>query len=208
MLNGADSNTVFCNPGLTLMMKNNGDAACVTFSTAQKLSELNWGTIQKEFPVDSDQIPALINYRSIDESRQKDGLAIIDLNPHSETFGDILQDVPIGEGVLMHHPFYNSDKSKIYNTALMGEELYRVNLHDDKIFDVTPIDTGSCVMGEDMIFSKDGQRFYLTCMGSNNIMVFDAKTDQLIEEIFADKNDNPDAFTKYPHGISADESID
>ena len=61
----------------------------------QKLSALNWGTVQKEFPVDSEQTTALINYRSIDESRQKDGLAIIDLNPHSETFGNILQDVPI-----------------------------------------------------------------------------------------------------------------
>ena len=136
-LNGVDSDAVFCNPGLTLMIRNSGDAACITSSTAQKLSELNWGIIQKEFPVDSDQITALINYRSIDESRQKDGLAIIDLNPHSKTFGDILQDVPVGEGVLMHHPFYNSDKSKIYNTALMGEELYHVNLHDNKIFDVT-----------------------------------------------------------------------
>jgi len=208
MQNGIESETVICNPDLTLIIQNDGDAACVTTSTAQKLSASNWGTIQKEFPVDSDQITALINYRSIDESRQKDGLAIIDLNPHSKTFGDILQDAPIGEGVLMHHPFYNSDKSKLYNTSLMGEELYRINLHDNKILDVTPLDTGSCVVGEDMIFSKDGQKFYLTCMGSNNIMVFDANTDQLIGEIFADQNENPNAFTKYPHGISADENID
>ena len=68
----------------------------------------------------------------------------------------------------------------IYNTALMGEKLYRINLHDTKIFDVIPLDTGSCVVGEDMIFIKDGQKFYLTCMGSDNIMVFDANTDQLI----------------------------
>ena len=208
MQNGIESETVICNPDLTLIIQNDGDAACVTSSTAQKLSASNWGTIQKEFSGDSDQITALINYRSIDDSRQKDGLAIIDLNPHSKTFGDILQDAPIGEGVLMHHPFYNSDKSKLYNTSLMGEELYRINLHDNKILDVTPLDTGSCVVGEDMIFSKDGQRFYLTCMGSNNIMIFDANTDQLIGEIFADQNENPNAFTKYPHGISADENID
>jgi len=208
MQNGIESEAVICNPGLTLMIQNDADAVCVTSSTAQKLSASNWGTIQKEFPVDSDQKMALINYRSIDESRQKDGLAIIDLNPHSETFGDVLQDVPIGEGVLMHHPFYNSDKSKLYNTSLMGEKLYRINLHDNKILDVIPLDTGSCVVGEDMIFSKDGERFYLTCMGSNNIMVFDAETDQLIGEIFAGQNENPNAFTKYPHGISADENID
>ena len=206
--NGADSAEVICNSGLTLMIRHTGEAACVTSFTAQKLSEANWGTIRQEFPADPNQITALINYRTIDEQRQKDGLAIIDLNPHSETFGDILQDAPVGEGVLLHHPFYNSDKSKIYNTALMGERLYTVNLHDNRIFDVTPIDTGSCVVGEDLLFSKDGEKFYLTCMGSNNILVFDAKTDQLIEEISADQNENPDAFTKYPHGISADEAID
>jgi len=30
----------------------------------------------------------------------------------------------------------------------------------------------------------------------------------LIGEIFADQDENPNAFTKYPHGISADETID
>lgn len=154
-----------------------------------------------------DPITALVNYRTLDDSK-KDGMLIIDLNPESETFGDILQDVQVGEGVLMHHPFYNPDRSKLYNTALMGERLYKVNIHDDKIFDVTPVDTGSCVVGEDMIFSKDGEKFFLTCMGSDTVMVFDAKTDQIIGEIFASKEENADAFTKYPHGISADEDID
>ena len=152
-------------------------------------------------------IPAIINYRSLDEV-QKDGIAIIDLNPESNTFGEILQDVPVGEGVLMHHPFYNSDRTKLYNTALMGDKLYKVNIHDNAIFDVTPLDAGNCIVGEDMIFSKDGEKFYLTCMGSDNILVFDAKTDQLIDEISVTQEDSPEAFTKYPHGISADENID
>ena len=151
--------------------------------------------------------PAIINYRALDESK-KDGLAVIDLNPESNSFGEILQDVPVGEGVLMHHPFYNSDRSKLYNTALMGERLYQVNLHDNKIFDLTPIETGNCVVGEDMIFSKDGEKFYLTCMGSDNILVFDAKTDQMIDEIYSNQDENSEAYTKYPHGISADETID
>ena len=206
--NGAEAESVICNPGLTLMIRYSGDAACVKPETASSLSDADWGETKHHFAVDSEQMTAVINYRSIDESRQKDGLAIMDLNPHSETFGDILQDVPVGEGVMMHHPYYNSDKSKLYNTALMGERLYLVNFHDDKIFDVTPIDAESCVVGEDMIFSKDGTKFYLTCMGSDNILVYDAQTDQLVGEIFAEKEQNPDAYTKYPHGISADESID
>ena len=205
---GAESEEIICNPGLTLMIRYSGDAACVKPDTASKLTESNWGITKAHFELDSEQMTAVINYRSIDESRQKDGLAIMDLNPHSETFGDILQDVPVGEGVLMHHPYYNFDKSKLYNTALMGERLYLINFHDDKIFDVSPIDTGSCVVGEDMVFSKDGTKFYLTCMGSDNILIFDAQNDQLIGEIFSERDQNPEAYTKYPHGISVDETID
>ena len=206
--NGANPETVMCNPGLTLMIRYSGDAACVNSTTAEKLAIANWGEIKKEFPSDLKPITALINYRTIDETRLMDGLAIIDLNPYSMTFGDILQDVPVGEGVMMHHPFYNYDKSKIYNTALMGERLYSVNIHDNKIFEISPIDAGSCIVGEDMIFSQNGEKFYLTCMGSDNVLVFDAKTDTIIDEIFASQDENPDAFTKYPHGISANEEID
>lgn len=158
--------------------------------------------------IPEESITALISYRAIDEElKQKDGLAVIDINPNSETFGDILQDAPVGEGVLMHHSYYNSDGSKLYNTALAGERLYRVNILDNTIFDITPIETGSCMVGEDMYFSKDGAKFYLTCMGSDNVMVFDAKTDQIINEISTNHEQNQDAFIKYPHGISADEKI-
>ena len=150
---------------------------------------------------------ALINYRAIGE-RQDDGLAIIDINPDSKTFGEIMQDVPVGKEIRMHHPFYNSDKSKLYNTALSGERLYRVNLHEDTIFDVTPIDTGSCMVGEDMHFSKDGSKYYLTCMGSDNVMVFDGNSDKKIGEIKSNKSEHPDSFVKYPHGISGNEKID
>lgn len=155
-----------------------------------------------------EQIAALINYRAIGESRHEDGLAIIDINPDSDSFGKILQDVPVGEKVLMHHPFYNHAGTKMYNTALAGEMLYQVNIHENRIFDVIPIKSESCVVGEDMYFDKNGDRFYLTCMGSDNVMIFDGYTDQKVGEISSDKEHSPNAFVKHPHGISADEGID
>lgn len=205
--NGADPGTVVCKSDFTLMIRSSGEPACVKSQTATKLEIAKWGEIRSESTEDLTPITALINYRTIDEKREKDGLAIIDLNPHSESFGNILQDVPVGKDVLLHHPYYNSDKTKIYNTALMGDRLYNVKIHDSKIFDVSPIDTGSCIVGEDMIFSQDGERFYLTCMGSNNVLVFDANTDELIDEIFSSQEDS-EAYTKYPHGISTNEKID
>ncbi len=157
---------------------------------------------------DTSPLTALINYRAIGESRQQDGLAIVDINPNSETYGDILQDVPIGAGVLMHHPFYNYDGSKLYNTSLGGVGLYRINLHENSIFDVTLIDTGSCVVGEDMYFDKNGEKFYLTCMGSDEVIIFDGQTDKQIGKISMEKEENSEVFVRYPHGISADEKID
>ena len=134
-----------------------------------------------------ESIMALVNYRAIGEIREKDGLAIIDINPDSDTFGNILQDVPVGKGVFMHHPFYNQEGSKIYNTALDGERFYRINLHEDRIFDISPIETGSCDVGEDMCFGQNRDRFYLTSMGSDKIIVFDENTDEKISEISLDK---------------------
>ena len=206
VINGANPESVVCKSDFTLMIRSSGGPACVKSQTATKLQIAKWGEIKTKSTAELTPIKALINYRTIDEKREKDGLAIIDLNPHSKSFGNILQDVPVGKNVLLHHPFYNSDKTKIYNTALMGDRLYNVNIHDNKIFDVSPIETGSCIVGEDMIFSQDGEKFYLTCMGSNNILVFDAKTDELIDEIFSSQ-ENSEAYTKYPHGISANEKI-
>ena len=157
---------------------------------------------------DSEPLTALINYRAIGDTRQDDGLAIIDINPDSESFGEILQEVPVGEQVFMHHPFYSADGSKLYNTAISGEKLYRINLHEDTIFDIIPLDAESCLVGEDMYFSKDGSKFYLTCMGSDNVLIFDGNTDQKIGEIILDKSQNSNTFVKYPHGIAADEKID
>ena len=71
----------------------------------------------------NEPITALINYRAIGDIREEDGLAIIDINPNSNTFEEILQDVPVGKEVFMHHPFYNQAGSKLYNTALAGENL-------------------------------------------------------------------------------------
>ena len=156
----------------------------------------------------NEPITALINYRAIGETREEDGLAIIDINPDSDTFGKILQDAPVGKEVFMHHPFYNQAGSKIYNTSLGGESIYQINLHENAIFDIVPIDAGSCIVGEDMYFSKSGDRFFLTCMGSDEIVIFDGNTDEKIGKISSDIRENPDAYIKQPHGISADETID
>lgn len=70
MVNGANSEDVICKSDFTLMIRNSGGAACVKPTTAEKLTNANWGIIEKESTPKSKPITALINYRTIDESRQ------------------------------------------------------------------------------------------------------------------------------------------
>jgi len=49
MKNGVAAEDVVCKSGFTLMIRISGDAACVTPTTAEKLTNAGWGTIEKEF---------------------------------------------------------------------------------------------------------------------------------------------------------------
>ncbi len=169
------------------------------------------GTIAVE-PSRTEEYPktpilAVVDYTShTGKPGEADGLAIVDLNPHSTTFGKVFQQVSMGEGVSPHHLYYNRDGSKLYTTALGGARLYRIDMMGDRIQQVVPIDTGPCQIGEDLYFTADGSKYYLTCMGSHVVVIFDAYTDKMVGQIQAPAPNKP--YVKYPHGIAVDESID
>jgi len=54
MESGITAEDVVCKSGFTLMIRISGDAACVTPTTAEKLTNAGWGTIEKEFSSDSE----------------------------------------------------------------------------------------------------------------------------------------------------------
>ena len=65
------------------------------------------------------EILALLNYESKPEqSVRKEGLAILDVDPKSPTFGKMLMDIPLPSDLVAHHIFYNRDQKKAYITAL------------------------------------------------------------------------------------------
>jgi DNA-binding beta-propeller fold protein YncE len=162
---------------------------------------------------------AFVDYRHLNGGA--DGVALIDLDPDSPDFGKIIQQVEMGQGVLPHHLYFNRDQSKLYNTTLGGERLYEVGLQKDAagfptITKITPIDVGDNYVGEDMYFTQDGSRFYMTFMAGKgadrdgSIGVFDAKTNELLEVIHAPEAADPASdqpFILYPHGISANEEL-
>lgn len=160
-----------------------------------------------------------VNYRNLEGGA--DGIMLLNLDPDSADFGTIVQKFELGVGVTPHHLYYNRDESRLYNTTLGGEYLYEIMLERDEngaptIIDAVALDTGDSTVGEDMYFSEDGSRFWVTFVGGfggetdGTVGVFDATTNALIETIVAPISNDPtngEPYIMYPHGISANEEL-
>lgn len=179
--------------------------------------DMDPGAIQRS-PKDS---PGLIfvAYRNLRGGA--DGVALIDLDPESGHFGKIIQRRNIARGVIPHHLYFNRDQSRLYSTALSGSNLYEIMLDRGadglpRMAQVKEVDTGGNLVGEDMYFTEDGSRFYMTFMGGDgsvtggSVGVFDAHSNELIEIVSARVPADPSSgapFIMYPHGISANEEL-
>ena len=155
-------------------------------------------------------ILAMVNYETKTEEgskahgvtihkARKEGIAIIDVDPDSKTFGKIVVDISLPPNLIGHHIFYNRDMSKAYVTALGQGWMYVMDMKklDYRLKKVT---VPGCVVGEDVIFSADNKTWYLTCMGSANIIVGDVATDKVTGTISLPKPN--------PHGIAINNDID
>ena len=157
------------------------------------------------------EILALLNYESAPEQSLKklklsttpearrEGIAIVDVNPVSTRYGQILMDMPLPPDTVAHHVFYDRTLSKGYVTSLGKGLMYVVDLKSNP-YRLSTVDVPMCKVGEDVVFSEDNSTWYLTCMGSRNVVVGDVKTGKVKQVI-----DIPFA---YPHGIAIHEGID
>jgi DNA-binding beta-propeller fold protein YncE len=157
------------------------------------------------------EILAMLNYESKPEESLKamripvspqgrrEGVAIIDVDPKSKNFGKIVTDLSIPPDVVAHHIFYNKDSSKAYITALGKGELRVIDMKR-KPYAFKTIEIPECKVGEDVVFSDDNKRWYLTCMGAQSVIVGDAVADKPLRSIALPK--------PYPHGIAIHEGID
>jgi hypothetical protein len=131
---------------------------------------------------------------------RKEGIAIIDVDPKSNAFGKIVQDIALPGDLVAHHIFYNRDQSKAYVTSLGKEEL-RVMDMTKKPYSISKVvAVPGCSVGEDVVFSDDGKHWYLSCMGTQSMVVGDAKKDEPIQTI--------KVAAPYPHGIAIHNGID
>ena len=150
------------------------------------------------------EILAMVNYDSIaGQSPRREGIAILNVDPDSPQFGKIVNDLPLPPDALSHHIFYNKDLSKAYITALGNGPLRVINMKR-KPYAIESIDVPECQVSEDMVFTADKKTWYLTCMGTSNVIVGDAETDKVKQVIAAE---GKDTFIRYPHGIGLQEDI-
>jgi len=149
--------------------------------------------------VPSAEILAMLNYESKPQQTiRREGIAIIDVDPASENFGNILFDIPLPPNLVNHHIFYNKDATKAYITAL-GQSDLRVMDMTRYPYRIKKVAVPDCTVGEDVVFSEDNKTWFLTCMGSSKVIVGDAVADKPTR-IFSPS-------TPYPHGIAVNEDI-
>jgi DNA-binding beta-propeller fold protein YncE len=154
----------------------------------------------------SAEILALINYESKpNQPVRREGIAIMDIDPESVDFGRILMEIPLPSDLVAHHIFFNRDRSKAYVTALGKSLLHVIDLTKFP-YRLRAIDVPDCRVGEDLVVSEDNKTWYLTCMGSSNVIVGDALIDKPIKTVSATA---PSVATiLYPHGIAIHNGID
>lgn len=161
---------------------------------------LSWTTLA------SAEILALLNYESKPgQPVRREGIAIMDIDPDSTDFGKILMEIPLPPDLVAHHIFFNRDRSKAYITSLGKSLLHVVDLTHFP-YRLRAIDVPDCLVGEDLAVSEDNKTWYLTCMGSSNVIMGDAVKDVPIKTVSA--AEPAVATILYPHGIAIHNGID
>lgn len=154
------------------------------------------------------EILAMLNYESKPKATpRREGIAIIDVDPDSETFAKMIADIPLPPDLVGHHLFYNKDAGKAYLTALGSNPLQVMDMKKYP-YRLKTIAVPDCKVGEDIVFSEDKKTWYLTCMGSSNVIVGDALTDKVVKVIDAPVSKSATTFISYPHGIGLQDEID
>lgn len=159
-------------------------------------------------PLAHAEILAMLNYESKPNvTPRHEGIAIIDVDPASTNFAKIIKDIPLPPDLVGHHLFYNKDASKAYLTSLGSNPLQVMDMKSQD-YRLKTVAVPDCQVAEDIAFSKDNKTWFLTCMGSSNVIVGDAQTDMAVKTISAPEAGGAKAFISYPHGIGLQEDID
>lgn len=155
------------------------------------------------------EILAMVNYESkppealkalklSGPQEREEGIAILDVDPNSDSFGQVLLRMTLPPDLIAHHIFYDRSMRKAYITALGKSELHIMDMTSNP-YRIRRLDVPDCAMGEDVIFSEDNKTWYLTCMMSAAVVVGDVATDEITGRI--------ELPGTYPHGLGVHSGI-
>jgi hypothetical protein len=91
-------------------------------------------------------------------------------------------EIPLPTDLVAHHIFFNRDRTKAYFTALGKSVLHNIDLTRFP-YRLQSIAVPDCHVFEDLVVSEDNRTWFLTCMGSSNVIMGDAVKDQPIKTI-------------------------
>ena len=164
---------------------------------------------------------AVVLLRGLPTLGTKHSIAIVELDPEADNFGEILHEfeTPL-QGPPLHHVYY-SPTGRLYATGLdpacsLAEiALSRNAAGDPEVNGIECLDTQGQQVGEDIMWhSNNGKQYmYVTFMAGSGIDqadggsvgVFDPQTNEVVKIIEARKSEvgEGEPYIMYPHGISA-----
>jgi hypothetical protein len=168
-----------------------------------------------------EETQGIVLLRGLPTLGTSDGVAIVELDPEAENFGEILEEFEFpGYEAPLHHLYY-SPNGRLYATGLdpkcsLAEvELSRDSTGTPAINGVECLDTRGQQVGEDIMWhTVNGEQYmFVTFMGGTGIDqvdcgsvgVFDPQSNEVIKIIEARKSivGEGKPYIMYPHGISA-----
>ncbi len=168
---------------------------------------------------DREESQGVVLLRGLPTLGTKHSVAIVELDPEAENFGEILYEFEPGlEGEPLHHLYY-SPQGRLYATGLDPAcSLAEIGLNRDAtgspaVTGVDCLDTAGQQVGEDIMWHPAGgtERMFVTFMGGDgtadggSLVAFDSQTNDVIKVIEARQSDVApgEPYIMYPHGISA-----
>lgn len=168
---------------------------------------------------DREESQGMVLLRGLPTLDTKHSIAIVELDPESDRFGEILSEVEQPEMEHPLHHLYYSPNGRLYATGLDPScSLAEVGLARDAggapvISGFTCLDTQGQMVGEDIMWttSNDQEYMFVTFMGGTggddggSVGVFDPQTNEVVKVIEARKSQVSEGapYIMYPHGISA-----
>ncbi|NMP15182.1 hypothetical protein HII16_02385 [Thalassotalea sp. Y01] len=196
-----------------------------TSQTEEKAPQTTEPVAAPDVAADSDQnfeeSQAVVLLSSLPTLDSTDSIAIVELDPESDNFGNIIYEYPLPNYDAPLHHMYYSPNGRLYATGLGAQcslaeiGLVRNAKAEPEITGVECLDTQGQQVGEDIMWhSVNGKNYmFVTFMGgtgvdqtdAGSIGVFDPQSNDVVKIIEARKSqlEEGEPYIMYPHGISA-----